>query len=256
MSSAFLDEARNVQVWLPPGYGADPHRRYPVIYMPDGENLFDPRIASWGVDWGIDEAIAKGSAAGRIDPAIVVSAWSTSRRGDEYSPWADAPRYARFLIEELMPRIDAEFRTLTGPANTFAMGSSAGGLLSYYLVKEHGGVFGACGCLSTHFPLSAAMLAGWKGEDPAVADETPFILGDIRGGATVPRNSRFFFDYGTGGPDASYGPTHLAVREWLVDQGRVEGKDFIVREYPGADHNESAWRARVGDQLEWLLRSE
>lgn len=254
--SEFLNETRHVQVWLPPDYSDDPTRRYPVIYMPDGQNLFDPRIASWGIDWGIDEAIVRGSTAGDFRSAIVVGAWSTSQRLYEYSPWDGAPQYARFLIEELMPRVNREFRTLTGPANTFTVGSSGGGLLSYYLVREHADVFGACGCLSTHFPLSPAMIASFLGEDPTGLDDTPLILRDIADGATMPATARPFFDYGTEGLDASYEPTHLAVRDWLLSQGRVEGEDFVVREYPGADHSESAWRVRVGDHLEWMLSGE
>ena len=102
--SAYLAETRHVLVWLPPGYEDTPDKRYRVIYMSDGENLFDPRIASWGVDWGIDEAMMRGVANGDYEPAIVVGAWSTSQRGPEYSPWHGASEYSRFLIEELMPQ--------------------------------------------------------------------------------------------------------------------------------------------------------
>ena len=84
-------------------------------------------------------------------------------------------------------------------------------------------------------------------------DEQPYVLGDIAAGASVPEGARFFFDYGTEGLDGSYGPTHVAVREWLLSLGRSEGRDFLVREYDGADHNEASWRARLGDQLDWLL---
>ena len=158
--SAYLTETRHVLVWLPPGYADAPDKRYRVIYMSDGENLFDPRIASWGVDWGIDEAMMHGVANGDYEPAIVVGAWSTAERGPEYSPWHGAAEYSRFLIEELMPRVNAEFRTKTGPRNTFVMGSSMGGLLSYYLVRNHPDVFGACGCVSTHFRIVGRRL--WR----------------------------------------------------------------------------------------------
>jgi enterochelin esterase-like enzyme len=249
--SAFLSEARHVEIWLPPGYEQDTTRRYRVLYMHDGQNLFDPRIANTGVDWGVDEAMMRGAAEGRFEPAIVVGVWNSSRRLPEYSPWHEGPQYARFLIEELMPRVNAEFRTLTGPENTFVMGSSMGGLLSYQLVKEHPDVFGACGCVSTHFPLSESMAAAITGGGSA--DEEPYILRDIARGDTVPKGVRFFFDHGTEGLDASYGPTHEAVRAWLLAQGLVEGRDFLVRAYPGATHSEASWRARLGDQLDWLL---
>jgi predicted alpha/beta superfamily hydrolase len=135
-----------------------------------------------------------------------------------------------------MPRINREFRTLIGPENTFALGSSMGSLLSYYLVKNHPDAFGACGCVSTHFAFS----------------ETN-IRKDIAGGDTVPAGARLFFDYGTETLDSSYEEDHEPVRQWLLEQGLVEGRDFRFQKYEGADHGERAWRARVGDQLEWLL---
>jgi oligosaccharide 4-alpha-D-glucosyltransferase len=251
VESDFLSETRNIEIWLPPGYEENTGRRYRVIYMHDGQNVFDPRIASWGIDWGVDEAMMRGVEAGEFEPAIVVAAWSSAQRGPEYSPWHDAPQYARFLIEELMPRVNAEFRTLAGAENTFAMGSSMGGLLSYYLVKNHPDVFGACGCVSSHFALSAADMSSFADGSPA--DATPYVVRDIENGDTIPEGVRFFFDYGTETLDASYASDHEPVREWLLKQGLVEGQDFKMRKYEGAQHSEAAWRARVGDQLDWLL---
>ncbi len=254
-ASDVLGPARHVEVWLPPGYDENPTARYPVLYMSDGQNLFDPRIANTGVDWGVDEAVVRLVKQGTIPPIIVVGAWSTGERGPEYSPWHGAPEYARFLTDELMPRVNAEFRTLTGPENTAVMGSSMGGLLSFYLVTRHPDAFGACGCVSTHFPLSEAVWARLiTGEEPGTPpDETPFILRDIANGLTVPKGTRYWFDYGTEGLDAEYGPTHEAVREWLLGQGLVEGRDFVVREYAGATHNEASWRARLDDPLTFLF---
>ncbi|NNK48392.1 MAG: hypothetical protein HKP01_05935, partial [Gemmatimonadetes bacterium] len=97
VASEFLGPTRHVEIWLPPGYDADGPARYPVLYMSDGENIVDPRIANTGVDWGIDESIVRLSAEGTIPPVIVVGAWSTDERGPEYSPWHRGPEYARFL---------------------------------------------------------------------------------------------------------------------------------------------------------------
>jgi enterochelin esterase-like enzyme len=126
-----------------------------------------------------------------------------------------------------------------------------GGLLSYYLVKNHPDVFGACGCVSSHFALSAADMSSFADGSPA--DATPYVVRDIENGDTIPEGVRFFFDYGTETLDASYASDHEPVREWLLKQGLVEGQDFKMRKYEGAEHSEAAWRARVGDQLDWLL---
>jgi len=130
-----------------------------------------------------------------------------------------------------------------------------GGLLSFYLVTHHPDVFGACGCLSTHFPLSEAMAAQYfpGGAPAAHSDTTPYVIRDIRAGLTVPKGARYWFDYGTQGLDSTYGPTHKAARAWLLEQGLIEGKDFVVRRYDRATHNEAAWRARLDDPLTFLF---
>jgi pimeloyl-ACP methyl ester carboxylesterase len=252
--SAFLGPSRHVEIWLPPGYEGASSTRYPVLYMHDGQNLFDPRIASTGVDWGVDESVVRLVARGVIPPIIVVGVWSTAARATEYSPWHDAPDYARFLIEELMPRVDREFRTRTGPANTAVMGSSMGGLLSYYLVTHHADVFGACGCMSTHFPLSEAVASQVLGiASTGIPDTTPYVTRDIASGQPVPPGARYWFDHGTLGLDSAYAPTHGAVRAWLLRQGLVEGRDFVIRRYEGATHNEASWRARLEDPLAFIF---
>ncbi len=255
VASAHLRPARHVEIWLPPGYDDAPAARYPVLYMHDGQNLFDPRMANTGVDWGVDEAVVRLVQRRVIPPIIVVGVWSTAERGPEYSPWQGAPDYARFLIEELMPRVNAEFRTMTGPGNTAVMGSSMGGLLSFYLVTYHPEVFGVCGCVSTHFPLSQAMVQqAFPGVTPVEHPDTvPYIIRDIEAGSAVPPGTRYWFDYGSEGLDASYGPSHDAVRAWLLGQGLVEGRDFVIRRYERATHNEASWRARLDDPLTFLF---
>jgi enterochelin esterase-like enzyme len=259
VASAFLGPKRHVEIWLPPGYEEDTSRRYPVLYMHDGQNLFDPRIANTGVDWGIDEAVVRLTARGAIPPLIVVGVWSTVARGREYSPWHGASDYARFLTEELIPRVNATFRTLTGPENTAVMGSSMGGLLSFYLVTHHPKAFGACGCVSTHFPLSEDVFArvfqgaAKAGAKAGASDTTPYVIRDIESGLRVPPGARYWFDHGTLDLDSAYAPTHEAVRAWLLRQGLVEQRDFVVRAYEGATHNEASWRARLEDPLVFLF---
>ncbi|NNU15284.1 esterase family protein [Parvularcula sp. ZS-1/3] len=259
VESEFLDRTRNVSVWLPPGYAEAENEgvRYPVIYMTDGQNLFDPRIANTGTDWGIDEAMMRGMESGAFPPAIVVAHWSTDMRGQEYSPWHDASKLAQFVKDELKPRVDQEFRTLTDRDNTFAMGSSMGGLYAMYLVMEHAETFSACGCVSSHLPFSEAVIAQFQGQDPSEADETPYYLRDIEaGGLLIPDGARMFFDWGTATLDALYPPEHGKLREHFEAQGYAFGEDYYLREYPGAEHNEAAWRTRVQDQLHWMLARE
>jgi enterochelin esterase-like enzyme len=253
--SAFLGPTRHVEIWLPPGYDADTARRYPVLYMSDGQNLFDRRLSYGGQTWGVDSVVTDLVQRGVITPIIVVGVWNSAQRFPEYSPWHDAPKYARFLIEELMPRVNREFRTLTGPAHTAHMGSSMGGLLSFYLVTHHPEAFGSCGCMSTHFPLSpaAARQVFPAGASEASPDTTPYLLRDIAAGLKAPKGTRYWLDRGTLGLDSAYGPTYAAARAWFLSQGLVEGKDFVVRAYPGATHNEASWRARLEDPLTFLF---
>lgn len=252
--SRVLDLPRNIDIWLPPGYDQSTER-YPVLYMADGQNLFDSTTAFGGVEWGVDETVGELIRSGALRPIIVVGVWNSANRFQEYSPWQGAPDYARFLAREVLPRVNREFRTLTGPENTMVMGSSMGGLLSFYLVSHHPEVFGACGCISSHFVWSEAWVRAMTSPEPlaAPADSTPYILKDIAAGRKLPRDTRYWFDYGTTGLDSLYAPPHRAIRAWMLQQGMVEGRDFVMRVYDGAGHNETSWRARLADPLRFLF---
>lgn len=255
VKSAYLGPTRNVEIWLPPGYDQDTSTRYPVLYMSDGQNLFDPRLSYGGIDWHVDSVVMDLVHRNVIPPIIVVGVWNSAQRFPEYSPWHDAPQYAHFLIDELMPRVNRAFRTLTGPEHTAHMGSSMGGLLGFYLVTHHPEAFGACACMSTHFPLSPAVARQFfpPGSIAASPDTTPYLVKDIAAGLKAPKGARYWFDRGTLGLDSAYGPTYAVARQWLLSQGFVEGKDFVVRTYPGATHNEASWRARLADPLTFLF---
>ncbi len=150
---------RPVQVWLPPAYRADPQRRFPVLYLHDGQNVFDDEASL--AEWRVDETAQRLAGASAIDAPIIVAVHSMSERTWDYTPTSlqvqpaggpvgpphavggGAPAYARFLIEELKPMIDARYRTQTGPAATAVGGSSLGGLVSLWLALQHPHVFGA-----------------------------------------------------------------------------------------------------------------
>ena len=247
--------ARDVDIWLPPSYGTDPDRRYPVVYMHDGQNLFDPTLSYTGVDWGVDEAMTALAEAGTIREAIVVGIWNTPRRFQEYMPQAPvaahaaigaammfpadqlaSDAYLRFLVEELKPAIDARFRTLPGRDDTFAIGSSMGGLVSLYAAAQYPDVFGGVGAVSTHWPAGDGVVIGW------LADHLP-----------DPATHRLWFDHGTATLDAEYAPYQRRMDAMVREAGYVEGDDWTTRVYEGAEHNEAAWRARIGDILSFLL---
>jgi len=153
----------------------------------------------------VDEAMMRGAEAGKFSPAIVVGVWSTDRRRLEYSPWGEGPAYARFLIEELTPQVNAKYRTLTGPENTGVMGSSMGGLISFHLAWKHPDVFGRAGCISTHWV--------WDGTDGRTGP--PLILNDLTPENKFPATVRTYFDFGTAGVDAPYEPLQTQVTAWL-----------------------------------------
>ena len=251
-------DARRVDVWLPPSYRQDPMRRYPVLYMHDGQNLFDPALSYTGVDWGLDEAITRLAAEGRVREAIVVGIWNTPKRFAEYMPakavtesgvpqgWPDmawmsrqeivSDDYLRFIVQELKPRVDAKYRTRTGREDTAIMGSSMGALISLYALVEYPDVFGGAGCVSVHWPLGDGLVADY------LARQLPAREGH-----------RLYFDHGTTTIDAAYAPYQRRVDALLRDAGWREGSDFMSYEDRGAAHDERAWRARLAVPLEFLL---
>ncbi len=249
--------SRNVDVWLPPGYAENPERRYPVVYMHDGQNLFDPATSMGNVDWAVDEAMTGLIARGEARPAIIVGVWNTNKRREEYMPQRAVTRvmpmnvpgasdlqpgdiisdsYLAFLVEELKPFIDASYRTLPGRADTSVMGSSMGGLISQYAMSKYPDVFGGAGCVSTHWPAG----------DGIALDDFAAHLPD-------PATHRYWFDYGTQTLDAGYEPYQQRADEILRKAGYVEGQNWITRKFEGAEHSEKAWRVRVDQPLVFLL---
>src|ERR1035437_542429 len=247
----------DVNFALPPGYDQNSSAKYPVLYMHDGQNLFDPHLSYTGVPWGVDKAIARLSSEGNIRAAIVVSIWNTPKRFGEYMPQkavsvtntAQLPgipipthdeivsdNYLKFIVEELKPFIDAHYRTLPGRADTFIMGSSMGGLISAYAVAEYPKVFGGAACLSTHWPIA----------DGAVVTYLRAHLPD-------PNTHRFYFDHGTATLDAQYAPYQDRMDAAMEAAGYTEGKNWISRTYSGADHSERSWNARIDVPLQFLL---
>ncbi len=249
--------SRHIDVWCPPGY-AESNARYPVIYMHDGQNLFDPELSFIGVDWGIDEAVTRLIEAGVFSGAIVVGIWNSPERRREYMPGRPlllpasaallsefsavnggpplADAYLRFLVEEAKPLIDAHYRTLPEREHTAVMGSSMGGLVSLYAICEYPAVFGRAGCLSTHWPIGGTLLVDYFGN-----------------ALPAPQDHRIYFDYGTRTLDASYEPYQLRMDGLMAQAGYVHGQSWLTQKFEQAEHSERAWRARVDIPLRFLF---
>ena len=264
-------QPRDVSVWLPPGYDAA-DTRYPVLYMHDGQNLFDAERAGYGKEWGVDEHVARLAANGQIRLPIVVGVHNTPLRLREYVP-ADMFRalpgdirtdlmtlyggeplsdgYLRFLVEELKPFIDRTYRTRPARDDTTIMGSSMGGLISLYAMMKHPEVFGSAGCLSTHWPLRVERLDDnrlelWR--ETIVQTWSDVIVR----GLPAPSTHRLYFDRGDETLDQFY--AFFQSRIDAVVSGQSWGPDrFRSLVFPGAEHNEASWNQRLDAPLTFLL---
>jgi predicted alpha/beta superfamily hydrolase len=253
--SKFVD-MRNVDVWLPPSYGKDKKKKYPVLYMHDGQNLFDPKISFGGVDWAVDETMTRLIEEKKIREAIVVGIWNTPKRVLEYMPQKAVAQtesvqffdikipskdfisdnYLKFIVIELKPFIDSNYRTLTKRKDTFIMGSSMGGLISLYAISEYPNVFGGAGCVSTHFPAGNGI-----------------VIDYMKTNLPNPKIHKIYFDYGTATLDAQYEPYQLKADEVMKAKGYVRDKNWITKKFEGAEHSEKAWRKRVDIPLIFFL---
>ncbi len=250
---------REVDVWLPPGYDANPDERYPVVYMHDGQNIFEPALGFGGASWEVDKALLRLIQAGKTRGAIVVGIWNTGMgRYPEYMPRKavtgdqvvalrgeqtiaasaiKSDAYLKYLVTELKPFIDRTYRTQPDAPHTSVMGSSMGGLISAYAIAEYPGVFGGAGCVSTHWPAGNGCVVDY------FAHHLP-----------APGQHRLYFDHGTATLDAAYEPYQQKMDAALRAGGYQEGKDWITRKFPGAEHSEKAWRERVEIPLQFLLQ--
>ncbi len=230
-----LREPRPVQVWLPPSYDDSPRRRYPVLYMHDGQNLFDPAASFCGQDWKVDEVVSRLIAAGRLRELIVVAVGNTADRMEEYNLARPRGRaYAAFLIEVVKPFIDRTYRTLPDPGQTGVMGSSMGGLVSFQLAWTFPDIFGLAGC------LSSAFYKAWAAVERLV-----------RGNPATGRRLRLYFDTGELEP-----PIVTSFRKMdalLRDVGLRPGREFLAHFESGATHSERAWSDRLHLPLEFLF---
>src|SRR5436190_20631626 len=147
--SAILGRQHIVRVYMPAGYHENPMRRFPVVYMQDGKNLFFPEDAFLGRDWGVDQALTLLDTMNVVDRAVIVGVYSGDRIAEYTKPGYEA--YARSVVEEIKPQVDRGFRVLDDPRETMVIGSSLGGVVSFYMAWQYPRVFGAAACMSSTF---------------------------------------------------------------------------------------------------------
>ena len=269
-SSKFVD-SRNIDVWIPDGYDAE--KKYAVLYMHDGQMLFDSAINWNHQEWGVDETLGRLIKEKKVKDCIVVGIWNTTKRHVEYFPQkafdylSDSEKtdllnitvgenkillmdggpisdnYLKFIVSELKPFIDSNFSTLTDQPYTFISGSSMGGLISMYAICEYPDVFGGAACLSTH----------WPGTFTVENNPVPgAFLKYLHDHLPLPANHRIYFDYGSETLDALYKPFQLQADEIMKAKGYTS-KNWITREFPGENHSEKAWNKRFGIPALFLL---
>jgi predicted alpha/beta superfamily hydrolase len=242
--SKFLKTDRDVLVYLPPGYESETRARYPVLYLHDGQNLFDGATAFIpGQDWRVDETAQSLIESDAIEPVIIVGVYNTGKeRVEEYTPSADprfkvggkAALYGRLLVEELKPFIDSHYRTKTDAKNTGLGGSSLGGLVTMYLGLNYPDVFGKLAVVS-----------------PSVWWDNRRILGDVAAFRAT-QHARIWLDMGTD-EGANAAAEARSLRDALVSKGWRLGSDLKYFEAQGAKHTEAAWALRVEPILRFLF---
>ena len=236
-----LDNVRAIRVYLPPAYLENGGQRFPVVYLHDGQNLYDDRTAFGGVSWNIAGAMDQGARDGSIHQAIVVGVDATADRISEYTPVPDpidgggnAAAYLSFLLEELKPWVDARYRTLPGRDTTAIMGSSLGGLVSAYAGVQRPDVFGLVGVVSPS--------TWWSNE---------WIIGAVAGTRDAPvKPGKVYVDSGDAGPsndDVGYTAT---LAQTYRDAGNIDVRYLVQK---GGRHSEVYWRQRVPGALAFLL---
>ncbi len=234
-----LGNSRTLRVYLPPSYQENPLKRYPVLYMHDGQNLFDASTSAFGTEWRVDETINTQVRNGQMDEVIVIGVYNTANRIWEYTPCCDddyggggANAYERFLIDTVKPYVDQTYRTLPGKASTAIMGSSLGGLVSCYVARRNPAVFSKAGCMSSSF---------WW-------DDEAFTVQIEQATGKVP--VRFYIDAGTSNDGL---PQTQRMDAALRADGYVQGADLNFFTAQGASHNEASWAARVWRPLSFLF---
>jgi enterochelin esterase-like enzyme len=266
--------ARHIDIWFPQGYSNK--TKYAVLYMHDGQMLFDGRTTWNQQEWRIDEVGQALINQGKVQPFIVVGIHNgEANRHAEYFPERPfhslsaaqqqlqyqqmrseqvklfskpvySDRYLKFLVSEVKPYIDSHFSVYTDQAHTFVMGSSMGGLISMYAMTEYPDIFGGAACLSTHWPGSFM-----TADNPVPAKFFAYLTQHL----PAPAKHKFYFDHGDQTLDAWYPPLQKQV-DTIMQQKNYGPDLWQTKFFPGAEHSEQAWAQRLDVPLRFLLAKQ
>ena len=229
--SKFLHNKRKIFVWLPPAYKSNPDKKYPVLYMHDGQNLVDPKTAYAGYDWRVDETATKLIKNHKVKPFIIVGINNTNDRLDEYSETEKGRNYLQFIVNELKPFVDSNFRTLTDRNNTAIMGSSMGGLISFLAVWNYSDVFSKAGCMSSSFYY-----------------HSDHVINLVKSYIGNKKDIKIYIDHGEDG--LVRGQQMFCA---LTQKGFVIGTGVDYYYAPGAEHHEKEWAKRLERPLKFFF---
>jgi predicted alpha/beta superfamily hydrolase len=235
-ASPQLHNSRTLRIFLPASYNENAAKRYPVLYMQDGQNLFDAATSLYGVTWGVGTTINRLVATGVMEEVIVVGIDSTPDRIPEYTPCCDAQygggkvdAYGAFVVDTVKPFIDKNYRTLPNKDNTAIMGSSLGALVAVAIAQRYPDLFSKAAAMSGSF---------WWNDKAFITKLPPRVA------------VKFYLDAGTKNDGLA---EVTLMRDALVKQGYVPDRDVVFHTADGAAHNEAAWAARVEKPLTWLF---
>jgi predicted alpha/beta superfamily hydrolase len=237
VDSPQLGNTRDLLVYLPPSY-ARGDARYPVLYMHDGQNLFDP-ATSFAGEWAVDQTLEAGSEDG-LEAIVVAIPNMGPERANEYSPFLDARNgggrgelYLRFIVETVKPIVDADFRTLPDREHTGIAGSSMGGLISLYAFFRYRHVFGFAGVMSPALWFAERAVLDWVERQPYAGGRIYIDVGMREGQTTV--------------------DDVLRLRDVLEAKGYRNLHDLLCVVDTAGDHSERAWARRLQRKLRFLL---
>jgi len=269
--SSFITE-RDVEVWLPEGFSRK--KRYAVLYMHDGQMLFDANTTWNHQSWDVDDVTARLLKEGKIKDVIIVGINNGGKtRHIDYFPQKpyeslsqeqkdtidkkmngsgksvivfkpNSDNYLKFIVSELKPFIDKKYPVFKDRDHTFIAGSSMGGLISMYAICEYPDIFGGAACLSTHWPGIFTIE-----NNPVPKAFVTYLKANLPN----PKNHKFYFDYGDQTLDAMYAPTQKKVDEVMKAKGFTDS-NWITKFFPGQDHSEKSWNSRLNIPLEFLLK--